>query len=233
MSSTNFEKIANQLARVAVVGDELPAEIVQIKNAANNEITRYLLGGLGGAGIGALVGATQAKNKKRNALYYGTLGGLGGLGLAHVINSANTTNNPAAAGDTATSPQTKELQTELNKLKEQAALKSQQTPAQAFAEEAGKKLPTAVGVSAGGTGGLGLSRVANRGVDALTKRWNAHLGRKVVPGNSVGNLVAAGANRIGARRLRGAGLLKAVLSAGLPAAGAYAGAKVSDTLTDK
>jgi hypothetical protein len=91
MNNNDFEKLAGQLARSAVTGETLPENLVQIKAAfVGSPAGRYLLGGLGGAGIGALIGATQGRNKKRNALYYGTLGGLGGLGLAHFMNSGNS-----------------------------------------------------------------------------------------------------------------------------------------------
>jgi hypothetical protein len=91
MNNNDFEKLAGQLARSAVTGETLPSNLMQIKTAfVGGDAGRYLLGGLGGAGIGALIGATQGRNKKRNALYYGTLGGLGGLGLAHFMNGGNS-----------------------------------------------------------------------------------------------------------------------------------------------
>lgn len=96
MNTADFEKVAGQLARCAVTRDA--AEVGHIKQAVgytdqalqylSSPAGKYLLGGLGGAGVGALIGATQPKRKGRNALYYGTMGGLGGLGLAHLINSA-------------------------------------------------------------------------------------------------------------------------------------------------
>ena len=96
MNNNDFEKLAGQLARSAVTGETLPENLVQIKTAfVGGDAGRYLLGGLGGAGVGALIGATQGRNKKRNALYYGTLGGLGGLGLAHFMNGSNAPATPA------------------------------------------------------------------------------------------------------------------------------------------
>lgn len=110
MNTADFEKVAGQLARCAVTRDA--AEVGHIKQAngytdqalqyLSSPGGKYLLGGLGGAGVGALIGATQPKRKGRNALYYGTMGGLGGLGLAHLINSAggknlSTTPSPTAS----------------------------------------------------------------------------------------------------------------------------------------
>lgn len=96
MNNNDFEKLAGQLARSAVTGETLPENLVQIKTAfVGGDAGRYLLGGLGGAGVGALIGTTQGRNKKRNALYYGTLGGLGGLGLAHFMNGSNASAAPA------------------------------------------------------------------------------------------------------------------------------------------
>lgn len=97
MNNAEFEKVAKQLAVCAVTRDT--KELGHIKQAAGFDLNsigqylntpggRYALGGLGGAGLGALVGAMQPKRKGRNALYYGALGGLGGLGLAHLYNSA-------------------------------------------------------------------------------------------------------------------------------------------------
>lgn len=96
MNTADFEKVATQLAACAVKKDT--AALGHVKQAAgvmdslgqvfNSPTGRYVVGGLGGAGLGALVGAMQPKNKKRNALYYGALGGLGGAGLAHLINNA-------------------------------------------------------------------------------------------------------------------------------------------------
>lgn len=101
MHKNNFEKIADQLALCAVTRDT--TKIGHIKQAAGfleNPTNRYLLGGLGGAGLGALVGYTQPdkSKRKRNALYYGALGGLGGLGLAHLYNSAGAGKKEDAAG---------------------------------------------------------------------------------------------------------------------------------------
>jgi hypothetical protein len=105
MHNDNFEKIASQLAVCAVKRDQtvLPEIVGQIKQAAGMMDSvgqymqtpggKYLLGGLGGAGLGALIGAAQPKRKGRNALYYGALGGLGGLGLAHVVNSYGAPGN--------------------------------------------------------------------------------------------------------------------------------------------
>jgi hypothetical protein len=96
MARADFEKIAETFATQAVLQKELPAE-TRTKQAAisYDDITKflstpagkYMLGGVGGAGLGALAGAMQPKRKGRNALYYGALGGLGGLGLAAVANN--------------------------------------------------------------------------------------------------------------------------------------------------
>lgn len=113
MNNAEFEKIAKQLAVSAVTRDT--TELGHIKRAAgfdlnsigqyiNTPAGRYALGGLGGAGIGALVGAMQPKRKGRNALYYGALGGLGGLGLAHLYNSAGGKPAPAEKKEDAAVP---------------------------------------------------------------------------------------------------------------------------------
>lgn len=123
MNNAEFEKVAKQLAVSAVTRDT--KELGHIKQAAGFDFNsvgqylntpggRYALGGLGGAGLGALVGAMQPKRKGRNALYYGALGGLGGLGLAHLYNSAGAGRGedkpgqkpatPAAGAPTAAAP---------------------------------------------------------------------------------------------------------------------------------
>lgn len=93
MSSANFEKIAEQLAVRAVKQNrdmvkQAEGWMDSVSKYINTPNGKYMLGGLGGAGLGALVGSMQPKRKGRNALYYGALGGLGGLGLAHLMNSA-------------------------------------------------------------------------------------------------------------------------------------------------
>lgn len=111
MNNADFEKVATRLALCAVTRDT--TELGHIKQAAGFDLNsigqylntpggRYALGGLGGAGLGALVGAMQPKRKGRNSLYYGALGGLGGLGLAHVYNSAGGTPAPAMTTETPT-----------------------------------------------------------------------------------------------------------------------------------
>lgn len=108
MNNNDFEKLAGQLARSVVTGETLPENLVQIKTAfVGGDAGRYLLGGLGGAGIGALIGATQGRNKKRNALYYGTLGGLGGLGLAHFMNGTKAPATPATPAAATPAPPTR------------------------------------------------------------------------------------------------------------------------------
>lgn len=87
MNNADFEKIAGQLAEIATTaGTEKTAN--RVVDFLNSDSGRYLLGGLGGAGAGAILGATQPDKAKRNRnmLYYGTLGGLGGVGLAHALN---------------------------------------------------------------------------------------------------------------------------------------------------
>ena len=110
MASADFEKIAATFATQAVLQKAVPAD-VRTKQAAigYDDVTKflstpegkYLLGGVGGAGLGALVGAMQPKRKGRNAMYYGALGGLGGLGLAAVANNYGAypaVNSSAARG---------------------------------------------------------------------------------------------------------------------------------------
>lgn len=112
--STTFEKYAQELALAATTGERAPlVRVAQpFTKAANVDLAallkdptvqRYLLGGLGGAGLGALIGSMQPQKKKRNALMYGLMGGAGGLGLAHLLGSglgaptAENTDKPIAA----------------------------------------------------------------------------------------------------------------------------------------
>lgn len=88
-----FEKYAIELATTAVAQKEQPRFVKQafgyedVTKFLNSSAGRYAVGGLGGAGLGALVGAMQPRKKGRNALYYGTMGGLGGLGLAGLVDN--------------------------------------------------------------------------------------------------------------------------------------------------
>jgi hypothetical protein len=102
--STTFEKYAQNLAIAATTGkkENLVAVVQPFTKSANLSaylqdptVQRYLMGGLGGAGLGALVGYMQPDRKKRKALNYGLMGGLGGLGLAHLLGSG--TGTPTAA----------------------------------------------------------------------------------------------------------------------------------------
>ena len=105
MNNANIEKIASQLAQQAVSNKQAG----YVKQAAgswgdfwNSDAGRYAMGGLGGAGAGALLGAMQPRRKGRNALYYGAMGGIGGLGLASLANNTKPIEGagagPAAAG---------------------------------------------------------------------------------------------------------------------------------------
>lgn len=92
MADAIFEKYAADLAQLAVSRHEQPGLVKQalgyedVTKFLNSQTGRYVAGGLGGAGLGALVGAMQPRKKGRNALYYGAMGGLGGLGLAGLVN---------------------------------------------------------------------------------------------------------------------------------------------------
>lgn len=90
MNNADFEKIAGQLAEIATTAGTEKTAANSVVDFLNSDSGRYLLGGIGGAGAGAILGATQPDKEKRrqNMLYYGTLGGLGGLGLAHLASSA-------------------------------------------------------------------------------------------------------------------------------------------------
>lgn len=103
-----LEKYAHDLALAATTGNREPLVSVAqpFMKTANPDLAallkdptvqRYLLGGLGGAGLGALIGYMQPNKKKRNALSYGLMGGLGGLGLAHLMGYAG---GPAASKTT-------------------------------------------------------------------------------------------------------------------------------------
>lgn len=93
MADATFEKYAADLAQLAVSRSAQPGLVKQalgyedVTKFLNSQTGRYVAGGLGGAGVGALVGAMQPRKKGRNALYYGTMGGLGGLGLASLVNN--------------------------------------------------------------------------------------------------------------------------------------------------
>ena len=88
MNSADFEKLAGRLAEIATSAD-FEKTAGGISDFLGSDAGRYLIGGLGGAGAGAILGATQPdkEKRKRNMLYYGALGGLGGLGVAHLTNS--------------------------------------------------------------------------------------------------------------------------------------------------
>jgi hypothetical protein len=90
MNNADFEKIAGQLAEIATTAGTEKTAANSVVDFLNSDSGRYLLGGVGGFGAGAILGATQPDKEKRrqNMLYYGTLGGLGGLGLAHLASSA-------------------------------------------------------------------------------------------------------------------------------------------------
>jgi len=99
--NNKLEKLANDLAQLAATRR---LQKLQTKQAAfdvsqllSSPTARYALGGLGGAGLGALIGALQPKNKKRNSLYYGAMGGLGGLGLAAALAPSESAKTPASA----------------------------------------------------------------------------------------------------------------------------------------
>jgi len=111
--AANFEKYANALAQAAAAGQKnnLSASMPAFKKTAapsvlqylqDPTVRRYLLGGLGGAGVGALIGAMQPGGKKRKSLSYGLMGGLGGLSLAHLLAAnigGNTANPPNSKPD--------------------------------------------------------------------------------------------------------------------------------------
>lgn len=90
MTTANFEKYAADLGQKAVLQKTVFVKqalgLEDVKKFVNTPAGRYTVGGLGGAGLGALVGAMQPRKKGRNALYYGAIGGLGGLGLGALAN---------------------------------------------------------------------------------------------------------------------------------------------------
>lgn len=118
MQKIDAEKLAAHFAAAAVATTKAQAsEALGLVKAASgvgdfmaSPSANYLLGGLGGVGAGALMGALQpeAEKRKRNMLYYGGMGGLAGLGAAHLynnINKAQTAQSVSAptAADPATS----------------------------------------------------------------------------------------------------------------------------------
>jgi hypothetical protein len=111
MNSADFEKLAGQLAEIATSADFEKTAAGGVSDFLRSDAGRYLIGGLGGAGAGAILGAAQPdkEKRKRNMLYYGTLGGLGGLGVAHLTNSlaAPQTSPGPAPGSAAAAKQQK------------------------------------------------------------------------------------------------------------------------------
>lgn len=91
MNSADFEKLAGRLAEIATSADFEKTAFPNVSEFLGSDAGRYLMGGVGGAVAGGVLGATQPdkEKRKRNMLYYGTLGGLGGLGVAHLANSFN------------------------------------------------------------------------------------------------------------------------------------------------
>lgn len=92
MNSADFEKLAARLAKIATSADFEKTAFPNVSEFLGSDAGRYLMGGVGGATAGALLGATQPDNekRKRNMLYYGALGTVGGLGVAHLANSFNS-----------------------------------------------------------------------------------------------------------------------------------------------
>lgn len=96
IDNNTFEKLAADLAQLAVTG-ESPETVQEIKKAfITPEVERYLLHGLLGAGAGVGLGALQPEKRKRNILYYGALGGLGGLGLSKLTQGGGSAPAPAS-----------------------------------------------------------------------------------------------------------------------------------------
>lgn len=114
--ANKFEKYAHDLALAAATGRRaslvtLAHPFIKSANPTLSEllkdptVQRYLIGGLGGAGLGAIIGSLQPGRRARKALNYGVMGGLGGLGLAHLLGSSvfngtgtPDTKTPAAQG---------------------------------------------------------------------------------------------------------------------------------------
>ena len=96
MNSADFEKLAGRLAEIATVAD-FEKTAGGVSDFLGSDAGRYLMGGVGGAVAGGVLGATQPDKgkRKRNMLYYGALGGLGGLGVAHLTNSFSFPPPPA------------------------------------------------------------------------------------------------------------------------------------------
>ncbi|NDD52774.1 hypothetical protein EBZ39_02650 [bacterium] len=97
--ATDFQKLARCLADMAVNkrNGGIEKRSYGFYDFLAAPYGKYVLGGLGGAGVGALLGALQPEEEKRqrNMLFYGGLGGLTGLGLAHALPTfANNNNNP-------------------------------------------------------------------------------------------------------------------------------------------
>ena len=88
--SDTFQKLATELATAAVTNAQNNGGFIKqaggFSDFLNSDLGRVTAGGLGGAGLGALVGAMQPRRKGRNALYYGALGGLAGAGAGGLYN---------------------------------------------------------------------------------------------------------------------------------------------------
>lgn len=115
MQKLDAEKLASYFASAAVAPTKAQAAeaIGLVKSASGfgdfmaSPSANYLLGGLGGAGAGALMGALQPEKNKRksNMLYYGGMGGLAGVGAAHLYNNIGAAGkNTGATAAAATAP---------------------------------------------------------------------------------------------------------------------------------
>jgi hypothetical protein len=174
MSDFDFAAAAEKFAHVAVLGGRVkkaidwsqllnnPTAQRYLESLRDPTAQRYLVGGLGGAALGAGIGALQPQRKSRNALLYGLLGGVGGLSAAH-LTSGLTTN---------TMPRTREeIEARIAQLQENKTTAAANEAGKAFTSTVGQNLlPTVerTGQAAVG-GGVGLlaGRTGRRATTAL------------------------------------------------------------------
>lgn len=179
--ATDFQKLARCLADMAVNqrNGGIEKRSYGFYDFLAEPYGKYVLGGLGGVGVGALLGALQPEEEKRqrNMLFYGGLGGLTGLGLAHALPTfANNNNKPTAPGlsayeSTAAAGVPGNFQAARRKLEEQRSSDKVPAAVEGALNELGNRagITTFSAATAGAAGAAG-GRVTNPIVNAAHAR---------------------------------------------------------------